>query len=751
MARFTFGSRAARRSLSAARRLAEGIRILTTVPETLRLRASKQCDQVRAQLAFELMRTTPVDELRRVTNKNLRLADLEQAGWSTVFDILRSQPEDLQRVRGVGPQSAAALRQAAHDLLTRTEQEIAVRIDPDRRTQDSEDLLRTLRMLHEFGRASAPAETAVASLRPVLPETLHRAAPAGSWWRMLLARARTKEAAATALADLRTWADSPAAPLIHKAATGAVEAAKKAERTPTRRLWSDFQRNAAAYTTLLAEIDRAGPDGGASAARGFVPDEIADEASAVVLDTSLLRVRLRAYQAFGAKFALARRRCVLGDEMGLGKTIQAIAVLSHVAAKGGRHFLVVCPASVLVNWIAEVALHSALPTHHVHGAGRDLATARWVVDGGVAVTTFETLRRLPLPAGFRPDYLIVDEAHYIKNPEAQRTQAVVDMADRSTGVMMMTGTPLENRVEEFRDLVSYLDADIAETISVADGALRARDFRRKVAPVYLRRNQEDVLTELPESLELEDWATLNVEDERAYSVVVGAGNFAGMRRATVINRTDVRSAKLERLTEIVEESAASGWKVVIFSFFLEVLAEVDTAVLDAARAARRTVRTFQLSGKVPAADRQRVVDEFSAIDGHAVLISQITAGGVGLNIQAASVVILTEPQLKPTIEAQAIARCRRMGQTRKVRVHRLLAKDTVDERLLEILDRKSELIEAYARESDAKRLDPAAIDGRLAGTSGIAEGELKQRIVAAERERLGISAGPSRSKATARR
>jgi SNF2 family DNA or RNA helicase len=160
---------------------------------------------------------------------------------------------------------------------------------------------------------------------------------------------------------------------------------------------------------------------------------------------------------------------------------------------------------------------------------------------------------------------------------------------------------------------------------------------------------------------------------------------------------------------------------------------------------------------VPAADRQRIVDEFSAIDGHAVLISQITAGGVGLNIQAASVVILTEPQLKPTIEQQAIARCHRMGQTRKVRVHRLLAKDTVDERLLEILGTKSALIEAYARDSDAKLMDPSAIDGRLTserapeqhgGAGRLGEGltadHLKQRIIAAERHRLGLPAGGTR-------
>lgn len=733
MARLRITARSARRILAAGRRLAESARVLTNGPDLLRARVRKQSDRVRGQQAYARMGITPVGELRRVTTRSLKLDELENVGCLTVLDVLRATAEDLQKVKGVGPQAAAALRQAADDLLVRTERELTVRIDPDTRTQDTEDLLRNLRMLLDFTRASRPARSAAAALDAKLPETLRRAEPARSWLRMLIMRGRTREEVGSALEELQRWVDGPTDAMVREAAAQAVGAAKEAERLAPRRLWTEFQRNAASYTTLLAEVERSGPDGQSQAERGFVSDEIAREAGGVALDTSLLKVRLRTYQAFGARFILARRRCVLGDEMGLGKTVQAIAVIAHTAAGGGRHFLVVCPASVLVNWMGEVGCHSELTAYQAHGAGRDTAAARWLGDGGVAVTTFETLRRLPLPDGFRPDFMIVDEAHYIKNPEAQRTQAVTAVAERARGVLMMTGTPLENRVEEFRDLVSYLDPEIAAAITARDGVLGAREFRKRVAPVYLRRNQEDVLSELPELIELEDWVALGVEDERAYSAAVGAGNFTAMRRATVVNRTDILSAKLERLVEIVEESAASGWKVIIFSFFLDVLSEVDDAI-------HRTlpkVPTFQLSGRVPAAQRQQIVDELSAVEGPAVLISQITAGGVGLNVQAASVVIMTEPQLKPTIEQQAIARCHRMGQTRRVRVHRLLAKDTVDERLLEILGTKSDLIEAYARDSEAKLLDPAAVDGSLASD------QLKQRIVDLERRRLGLPAGGS--------
>ena len=131
--------------------------------------------------------------------------------------------------------------------------------------------------------------------------------------------------------------------------------------------------------------------------------------------------------------------------------------------------------------------------------------------------------------------------------------------------------------------------------------------------------------------------------------------------------------------------------------------------------------------------RQTLVDDFTAVDGHAVLVSQIQAGGVGLNMQAASVVVLAEPQWKPSAEEQAIARCHRMGQVRRVQVHRLLAEDSVDQRMLEILADKGALMDAYVRESDLKDAASDAIDGSSLGAP-----DDERRIVADERARLGL-------------
>ena len=136
-----------------------------------------------------------------------------------------------------------------------------------------------------------------------------------------------------------------------------------------------------------------------------------------------------------------------------------------------------------------------------------------------------------------------------------------------------------------------------------------------------------------------------------------------------------------------------------------------------------------ISGSVPPARRQRLVDDFAAAPGHAVLLAQIEAGGVGLNMQAASVVILCEPQLKPTVEHQAVARAHRMGQVRSVQVHRLLCTGGVDERLVRLLENKSRLFDAYARRSAVAESTPDAVD--------ISDLALARRIVEEEQARLG--------------
>ncbi|MFF7594699.1 helicase-related protein [Streptomyces mirabilis] len=245
-----------------------------------------------------------------------------------------------------------------------------------------------------------------------------------------------------------------------------------------------------------------------------------------------------------------------------------------------------------------------------------------------------------------------------------------------------------------------------------------RQFRKQVAPAYLRRNQEDVLTELPERFEVDEWMPMSSADEQHYRAAVIEGNFMAMRQAAL--RAGAKSEKMQRLIDIVQEAEDNERKVLVFSYFRDVLDEVASVLPG---------KVFgPLTGSVPAAKRQSMVDEFSQARHGAVIIAQIVAGGVGLNIQSASVVVICEPQLKPTTEWQAIGRSHRMGQLESVQVHRLLSEEGVDQRIIEILARKNQLFAEFAHVSETADSAPEAFD--------ITDAELAREIVAAERERL---------------
>ena len=350
----------------------------------------------------------------------------------------------------------------------------------------------------------------------------------------------------------------------------------------------------------------------------------------------------------------------------------------------------------------------------------------------MAITTFDSLKSLAAPNGVEIALLVVDEAHYVKNPGAQRTTVVQTWVGRANRTLYLTGTPMENRVEEFRTLVGQLQPEVAASIRAVDGVAGADRFRRAVAPVYLRRNQDDVLDELPPRIESEDWVELAGADFTAYRAAVTAGSFMAMRRAAYAPGSVAGSAKLARLVQIVDEAAGNGRKVVVFSYFRDVITAVQGVLGD--------LVIGSITGAVAPILRQQLVDQFTARRQAAVLVSQIEAGGVGLNMQAASVVILAEPQWKPTTEDQAIARCHRMGQIRPVEVHRLLAEDSVDQRMLEILAGKATLFDEYVRRSELKEATPDAVDISGVGVARevASQAELERRIVAAEQRRLRI-------------
>ncbi|MCM9081597.1 MULTISPECIES: DEAD/DEAH box helicase [Streptomyces] len=687
-------------------------------------------DAVRAALrpihdaaAEQALDAIPVARLKEVTEGRLRLGEVERSGLGSVRQVLDAGSYRLRQIPGVGQRTADQVIAAARQISDAVRETIAVHIDVDRPEPRTTALVLALHVLVEAGPEAQRAVDAAAVLARRLGPLLTEAGPAAGRLRMLLAGQAKRDRALAAVAEVRA--------LTGEAAEGAVpellaQASVDLLRGPSTEVaaWVDFELRSAEYYSLLAEIAGRSPD--AAAAEGFLPDEVAERVRGQHLDDTHRRVSLRGYQSFGARFALAQRKVILGDEMGLGKTIQAIAALSHLAAEGQSHFMVVCPASVLINWTREIEARSKLRVMCLHGPDRQEAFADWKGRGGVGVTTFDALRGFPTPGGGEIGMLVVDEAHYVKNPKTRRAQAVTEWSGRCDRVLFMTGTPMENRVSEFRSLVGILQPDLAAAVGDRDGVAGSQAFRKAVAPVYLRRNQQDVLTELPALQHTDEWEELSASDEAAYREAVRSGNFMAMRRAAYADPE--RSAKLNRLREIVGDAAENGLKVVVFSTFREVLGAVKDALEDAPGPGGG--RVFgPLTGSVPPARRQQVVDEFAAAPEHAVLVAQIEAAGVGLNMQAASVVIICEPQVKPTIENQAVARAHRMGQVRPVRVHRLLATRGVDERMVRMLKNKSRLFDAYARRSAVAESTPDAVD--------VSDVAMARRIVEEEQARLG--------------
>jgi SNF2 family DNA or RNA helicase len=478
-----------------------------------------------------------------------------------------------------------------------------------------------------------------------------------------------------------------------------------------------YRRNNASFIASLERLHiQLDPLGGTliRGLQGGLPAGIAMDVENTRLITGPLTASLRRYQTFGARYLILQERALLGDDMGLGKTVQVLAAMSHLHALGARHFLVVAPNSVIINWCREVEKHTEMSPVLLHGPERDERLAQWRIDGGVAITTYGTLSKL-IDDIETVDYFAADEAHMAKNPEAIRTKAVAQAADRSQYVALMTGTALENRLSELQYLVQIVQPglmpELNKIIDHPSGVIKPEDVVRALAPAYLRRTQADVLTELPERVELEEWVDLTDADKKAYD----AAKIDMMSRRLAVNVGDGNrtSAKYERLSEILEEHADAKRKVVVFSYFRQTIEDVCALAGGAPR----------ITGDTSGAQRQQIIDEFSTDPTATVLVSQIEAGGLGINLQAAQVVILMEAQFKPSIEWQAIARVHRMGQSRSVMVHRLLARNTIEERLVQLIAEKTQIFKHFAHDSSVRDASLMAVD-----TSGNFEMDLQRLL-----------------------
>lgn len=443
---------------------------------------------------------------------------------------------------------------------------------------------------------------------------------------------------------------------------------------------------------------------------------------------------LRDYQVSGFQWmkVLSNFRFggILADDMGLGKTIQSIAyICSELADTSSKEpVLILCPASLTYNWSNEFARFA--PSIKVLVAAGQKEERNELLEGApmeeadVIITSYPLLRRdIDHYSGKTFHALILDEAQAIKNSASQTAQAVKSiMASRK---FALTGTPIENSVDELETIFSTVFPSLfAGRHSFKE--LPAEHIAKIVSPFILRRLKKDVLEELPDRIDTMQYTELMDEQKKVYLAYLSrlredteqdlqAEGFQKSRMKILAGITRLRqicchpslfienytggSGKLEQLLEIVKECRDSGKRMLVYSQFSSMLQMIRQSLADSG------ITSFSLDGSTPARERVELCRRFNDGEEDVFLIS-LKAGGTGLNLTGADTVILYDLWWNPAVEEQAIGRAHRMGQRNVVQVIRLITEGSIEEKILELQQRKKDLIEEVieAGETNTTRL-----------------------------------------------
>ena len=410
---------------------------------------------------------------------------------------------------------------------------------------------------------------------------------------------------------------------------------------------------------------------------------------------------------------------ILADDMGLGKTIQALALMTDAKKEGKGPFLVVCPSSLTLNWLSETEKFApSLKTVVIAGTAQ--ARADMIADIGsydLAVTSYASLTRdIDKYEGISFSIEFIDEAQYIKNHVTQAAKAVKGISAPIR--FALTGTPVENSLAELWSIFDFIMPDYLfsysrfkktyETPIVTQGDRRSTEaLQRTVSPFILRRMKKDVLTELPEKTEIVLVSAMEPEQRKLYTAQVmqvkqmlhSSGGeddrikiLAQLMRLRQIccdpsliyeDYTD-GSAKLTQCMDLIESCINSGHKLLLFSQFTSMLAIIGRRLTDMG------IPFYQLTGSTKPADRLRMVNAFNSDDTKVFLIS-LKAGGTGLNLTGADIVIHYDPWWNLSAEEQASDRVYRIGQKNSVTVYKLIADRSIEQNILGLQEKKAAL------------------------------------------------------------
>lgn len=664
----------------------EKISTAQTLIDKYRDNVIKSSEELITKEVFKVLQDIPIEEINR-EKRGIRVKALRAYGYETIADIAPASVYSIASVYGISEDTAYSIKGIVDNIVDKSREGIKIRISSDNRSKEATELITSLLQYRQISPIVYECNNLTAKYKPQIDYAKEDLSTALGNIKWFFSSKNKKQKATYAFDFLNKLLNGE----YEKRVSALIYTIDTIERYQGEYAWQDFTKNPVQYFNDLEKINP-GVLGNDDSVYGL-PEDLAREIQEECFFPDGLLCELRRYQEWGVKYILHQERVLLGDEMGLGKTVQAIATMVSLRNTGGTHFVVVCPASVITNWCREIRKMSLLSVTKIHGSGRKAALESWMKTGGVAVTTFETTAYFKLPDNYKFTLMVVDEAHYIKNPKARRSVNVRNISEHAERLLFMTGTALENKVDEMIELIKILQPKIGYEISGMTFMSSAPQFRKAVAPVYYRRKRNDVLTELPELIESREWCTMTHMERHCYEQAILSKSYSEARRVSW-NVDDLRySSKAARLIELVNEAEAEGRKVIVFSFFLDTIRKVKLLLGNRC--------TNPINGSVTPQRRQEIIDEFDKAPAGAVLVAQIQSGGTGLNIQSASVVIICEPQFKPSIENQAISRAYRMGQTRNVLVYRLLCENTIEEKLVTKLEEKQAEFDAFADKSEA--------------------------------------------------
>lgn len=412
---------------------------------------------------------------------------------------------------------------------------------------------------------------------------------------------------------------------------------------------------------------------------------------------------------------------ILADDMGLGKTVQALSFLQHYYDEhGDLKALVVCPTTLIYNWENEIKKFTSSLTYYIHhGPLRSRDIKEWQKHN-VVITTYGTLRSdIKLFTAVPFDYVVLDESQAIKNPSSKVTKAVALLHAKHR--LCMSGTPLQNNTFDIYAQMNFLNPGMLGTMEFFRqefaipidkfGEEEQKDHLRKILyPFILRRTKEQVAKDLPEKTETVLFCEMEDEQRKIYDAyrndfrnkIMGTIEEQGIQRSqltilqglmklrqicdspAILNETEKfenHSIKLEELAREITENIGNH-KALIFSQFLGMLALIRQKLEEL------NIKYEYFDGSTTAPDREKAIQSFQKDDEVRVFLISLKAGGVGLNLTAADYVYIVDPWWNPAVEQQAIDRTHRIGQTKNIFAYRMICKDTIEDKIMQLQERK---------------------------------------------------------------